>query len=81
MCLLLLPHNIPPTLLTPRTNLLPSFVIVSHGHRCEEGHFACPSGNCISSWLCDGEDDCGDGVDESKDLCGKHYDTHPYSAR
>uniref|UniRef100_A0AAR2L6Z9 EGF-like domain-containing protein n=1 Tax=Pygocentrus nattereri TaxID=42514 RepID=A0AAR2L6Z9_PYGNA len=38
---------------------------VSHGHRCEEGHFACPSGNCISSvWLCDGQKDCEDGADE-----------------
>uniref|UniRef100_A0A8C5A5R6 EGF-like domain-containing protein n=1 Tax=Gadus morhua TaxID=8049 RepID=A0A8C5A5R6_GADMO len=33
--------------------------------RCEEGHFACPSGNCISSvWLCDGQKDCEDGADE-----------------
>ncbi|KAM9485972.1 low-density lipoprotein receptor-related protein 1B [Clarias gariepinus] len=38
---------------------------VSHGPRCEEGHFACPSGNCISSvWLCDGQKDCEDGADE-----------------
>ncbi|XP_049341186.1 low-density lipoprotein receptor-related protein 1B isoform X1 [Astyanax mexicanus] len=37
----------------------------SHAHRCEEGHFACPSGNCISSvWLCDGQKDCEDGADE-----------------
>uniref|UniRef100_A0AAX7U7X7 EGF-like domain-containing protein n=1 Tax=Astatotilapia calliptera TaxID=8154 RepID=A0AAX7U7X7_ASTCA len=34
-------------------------------HKCEEGHFACPSGNCISSvWLCDGQKDCEDGADE-----------------
>uniref|UniRef100_A0A672QCK9 Uncharacterized protein n=1 Tax=Sinocyclocheilus grahami TaxID=75366 RepID=A0A672QCK9_SINGR len=46
---------------------------VSHRQKCAEGHFACPSGNCISSqWLCDGEEDCGDGVDESVDLCGTH---------
>uniref|UniRef100_A0A8K9V081 EGF-like domain-containing protein n=1 Tax=Oncorhynchus mykiss TaxID=8022 RepID=A0A8K9V081_ONCMY len=33
--------------------------------KCEEGHFACPSGNCISSvWLCDGQKDCEDGADE-----------------
>ncbi|TKS67473.1 Prolow-density lipoprotein receptor-related protein 1 [Collichthys lucidus] len=38
---------------------------VSHGQKCEEGHFACPSGNCISSvWLCDGQKDCEDGADE-----------------
>uniref|UniRef100_A0A669BG50 LDL receptor related protein 1B n=1 Tax=Oreochromis niloticus TaxID=8128 RepID=A0A669BG50_ORENI len=36
-----------------------------HRHKCEEGHFACPSGNCISSvWLCDGQKDCEDGADE-----------------
>ncbi|KAK7940016.1 hypothetical protein WMY93_003342 [Mugilogobius chulae] len=38
---------------------------VTHGQKCEEGHFACPSGNCISSvWLCDGQKDCEDGADE-----------------
>ncbi|XP_030628050.1 low-density lipoprotein receptor-related protein 1B [Chanos chanos] len=38
---------------------------VSSRHKCEEGHFACPSGNCISSvWLCDGQKDCEDGADE-----------------
>ncbi|KAA8588336.1 hypothetical protein FQN60_001530 [Etheostoma spectabile] len=38
---------------------------VSHGQKCDEGHFACPSGNCISSvWLCDGQKDCEDGADE-----------------
>uniref|UniRef100_A0A6Q2Z9X6 EGF-like domain-containing protein n=1 Tax=Esox lucius TaxID=8010 RepID=A0A6Q2Z9X6_ESOLU len=42
----------------------------SHGQKCEEGHFACPSGNCISSvWLCDGQKDCEDGADEFQ--CGK----------
>lgn len=53
---------------TQRANLL--FVPVSHGQKCEEGHFACPSGNCISSvWLCDGQKDCEDGADEFQ--CGK----------
>lgn len=43
---------------------------VSHGQKCEQGHFACPSGNCISSvWLCDGQKDCEDGADEFQ--CGK----------
>eukprot|EP00063_Salmo_salar_P032241 XP_014007076.1 PREDICTED: low-density lipoprotein receptor-related protein 1B-like [Salmo salar] len=33
--------------------------------RCEDGHFACPSGNCIHTvWLCDGVKDCEDGADE-----------------
>lgn len=47
-----------------------SLQLVSHGQKCEEGHFACPSGNCISSvWLCDGQKDCEDGADEFQ--CGK----------
>lgn len=43
---------------------------VSQDQKCEEGHFSCPSGNCISSvWLCDGQKDCEDGADEFQ--CGK----------
>lgn len=53
-----------------RTDLVVLFLPVSHGQKCEEGHFACPSGNCISSvWLCDGQKDCEDGADEFQ--CGK----------
>ncbi|XP_068790174.1 SCO-spondin-like [Struthio camelus] len=35
--------------------------------RCGEAEFACrASGRCVpSAWLCDNEDDCGDGSDES----------------
>uniref|UniRef100_A0A8C5HWA1 EGF-like domain-containing protein n=1 Tax=Gouania willdenowi TaxID=441366 RepID=A0A8C5HWA1_GOUWI len=43
----------------------------SQGQKCQEGHFACPSGNCISSvWLCDGQKDCEDGADEFQ--CGEY---------
>lgn len=53
-----------------RIDLVLLCVLVSHGQKCEEGHFACPSGNCISSvWLCDGQKDCEDGADEFQ--CGK----------
>ncbi|KAM9774698.1 SCO-spondin [Syngnathus typhle] len=32
---------------------------------CPESEFSCASGRCIpSQWLCDNEDDCGDGSDE-----------------
>lgn len=40
---------------------------------CLWNQFACSKNKCIAKqWLCDGEDDCGDGVDESVDLCGTH---------
>lgn len=32
---------------------------------CQESEFSCASGLCVpSEWLCDNEDDCGDGTDE-----------------
>uniref|UniRef100_A0A8C4ZJ04 SCO-spondin n=1 Tax=Gadus morhua TaxID=8049 RepID=A0A8C4ZJ04_GADMO len=32
---------------------------------CEEGEFRCAGGRCVPpQWLCDNEDDCGDGSDE-----------------
>lgn len=65
-----------------RTDMALLLFPVSHGQKCEEGHFACPSGNCISSvWLCDGQKDCEDGADEFQ--CGKpanlvlHESVHP----
>lgn len=40
---------------------------------CLWNQFACSKNKCIAKqWLCDGEDDCGDGVDENMDLCGMH---------
>lgn len=59
-----------------RTDLVLLLVPVSHGQKCEEGHFACPSGNCISSvWLCDGQKDCEDGADEFQ--CGRPTNLRP----
>ncbi|KAK7881858.1 hypothetical protein WMY93_030267 [Mugilogobius chulae] len=39
---------------------------------CEPGEFSCSGGRCIpSDWLCDNEDDCGDGSDE---ICPSTYE-------
>lgn len=44
---------------------------------CLWNQFACSKNKCIAKqWLCDGEDDCGDGVDESDELCGMLYNTY-----
>ena len=40
---------------------------------CEIGQFQCNNTNCIvSSKICNGDDDCGDGTDEQD--CGKILD-------
>jgi hypothetical protein len=41
---------------------------------CSWNQFACSSQKCISKhWICDGEDDCGDGLDESDSICGELF--------
>jgi hypothetical protein len=41
------------------------FIIVQNKHKCEENYFGCPSGRCIlNTWVCDGQKDCEDGLDE-----------------
>ena len=41
-------------------------------HRCEENYFDCPSGRCIlNTWVCDGQKDCEDGLDELH--CGEAF--------
>jgi hypothetical protein len=41
------------------------------GSDCEPSEFPCDNGNCVYvGYVCDGDDDCGDGSDESTLLCG-----------
>lgn len=38
---------------------------------CTETEFTCDDGSCIlSTWQCDGEDDCLNGEDETELSCG-----------
>lgn len=39
---------------------------------CPSSEFTCDNGGCVSrSWLCDGDDDCGDNSDETGQQCGE----------
>ncbi|MBZ3890926.1 Low-density lipoprotein receptor-related protein 2 [Sciurus carolinensis] len=47
--------------------------IVDTGARCDESHFTCFNGHCISEqWKCDNDNDCGDGSDELEMVCAFH---------
>ena len=41
---------------------------------CPARNFPCNNTLCVHKmWVCDGEDDCGDGSDEATELCGKPF--------
>ena len=43
------------------------------GHSCAAWEFTCANGLCISrSAMCDTDNDCLDGSDETDELCGKN---------
>ena len=42
-------------------------ILIFLDQTCTSDEFTCDNGNCIQKkWLCDHEDDCGDGSDERK---------------
>ncbi|XP_048256632.1 low-density lipoprotein receptor-related protein 4-like isoform X3 [Haliotis rufescens] len=52
------------------TTTAPTMTTSSVHDACPGGQFSCMRGICISrAWTCDGERDCPDGSDESRDTC------------
>uniref|UniRef100_A0A3Q2Q3X8 Low-density lipoprotein receptor-related protein 2 n=1 Tax=Fundulus heteroclitus TaxID=8078 RepID=A0A3Q2Q3X8_FUNHE len=49
------------------------YCIPDNGTRCQPGQFACMNGRCIrAQWICDNDNDCGDGSDELERVCAFH---------
>ena len=53
-------------------NIILWFISANPNRTCYGSQFTCSNGHCINpSWLCDGDNDCGDNSDESEVLnCG-----------
>ena len=53
-------------------DLLKCCITFTEDKVCYKGQWKCSNGRCITKdLLCDGEDDCDDGSDETEDVCGK----------
>ncbi|XP_060033733.1 low-density lipoprotein receptor-related protein 2 [Erinaceus europaeus] len=47
--------------------------IMDNGTRCDTSKFTCSNGRCIlKHWICDNDNDCGDGSDETEIICALH---------
>ena len=45
---------------------------VPKNHTCSENEFVCQNGRCLRErWVCDLDNDCGDGSDEDPNMCGE----------
>ena len=55
---------------TPNSSVLNSFSNWKFSDDCKQGEFKCGIGYCIpDSWVCDGQSDCPDDLDENVDRC------------
>jgi len=62
---LILTFNTGKTIIGGRGFVLDYVIDKPKQSKCEEDHFHCQNGKCVlSSWICNGWDECGDGSDE-----------------
>jgi len=50
--------------------------VYTANHKCYDGYVNCggssPTRVCVrQDWLCDGDDNCGNGWDEDAEMCGQ----------